>query len=207
MSVSQRWSNGFADLWPCQGGGMWTVERSRELAQSHLSALGDRWRHVQAAGRSAEELRDRGLIDDDLVSAAWLHDIGYAPELATTGFHPLDGALYLQRVGAPERNVALVGAHTGASQEADERGLRTQWAVLPRPDRGKLDVLTLIDMVTSPTGEPVRPSKRINEILTRYDEGDEVHRAVKRSGPGLLVAATRARQRLGLPDEWPSAGV
>lgn len=159
---------------------------------------------MQTAGRRAEELRDRGLVGDDLVSAAWLHDIGYAPELATTGFHPLDGARYLQEVGAPARIVALVASHTGARQEADKRNLLAEWSELPRHDRGQLDVLTLIDMVASPTGEPVRPSQRINEILGRYEETDEVHRAVKRSGPGLLVAAKRARVRLGLPDEWPS---
>lgn len=27
-----------------------------------------------------------------LVVAAWLHDIGYAPEIGHTLFHPLDGA-------------------------------------------------------------------------------------------------------------------
>jgi hypothetical protein len=26
-----------------------------------------------------------------LIAAAWLHDIGYAPGLPETGFHPLDG--------------------------------------------------------------------------------------------------------------------
>ncbi len=31
-----------------------------------------------------------------LVAAAYLHDIGYAPELAITGFHPLDGARHLR---------------------------------------------------------------------------------------------------------------
>lgn len=204
MTVDRRQPNRIAEPRPCQGGGMWTVEHSRELAESHLSALGDRWRHVRAAGRRAEELRDRGLIDDDMVSAAWLHDIGYAAELATTGFHPLDGAIYLKRAGAPERIVGLVASHTGARQEADERGLLAEWSELPRPNRSDLDVLTLIDTVTSPTGEPVRPSQRVNEILSRYEEDDEVHRAVKRSGPGLLEAAKRARVQLGLPDEWPS---
>jgi hypothetical protein len=34
-------------------------------------------------------------LPDDLVAAAWLHDIGYAPELAKTGFHPLDGSAAL----------------------------------------------------------------------------------------------------------------
>ena len=46
--------------------------------------------------------RARGLApvlgaDADLLeAAAWLHDIGYAPSLVATGFHPLDGARYLR---------------------------------------------------------------------------------------------------------------
>jgi HD superfamily phosphodiesterase len=35
---------------------------------------------------------------DLLEAAAWLHDIGYSPEIAVSGFHPLDGARYLRDV-------------------------------------------------------------------------------------------------------------
>lgn len=185
-----------------QGAG-WSVEQSRALAREHLSGMGSRWSHVQGAGLRAQELRDRGLVDDDLVSAAWLHDIGYAPGIVQTGFHPLDGARYLQESGTPAWIVALVAAHTGAEQEAAERGLLEQWSQLPVPDPLELEVLTLIDLVTSPNGEPVLPGDRIAEILTRYAENHEVHHAVKRSGPGLVAVANRAKARLGLPDHWP----
>jgi hypothetical protein len=47
-----------------------------------------------------------GAKDGDLlVSAALLHDIGYAPDLAMTGFHPLDGARYLVGISASDRVV------------------------------------------------------------------------------------------------------
>jgi hypothetical protein len=45
------------------------------------------------------------LTREVLVAAAWVHDIGYAPELLATGFHPLDGARYLTGLGVPERVV------------------------------------------------------------------------------------------------------
>ncbi len=38
---------------------------------------------------------------DTLVAAAWLHDIGYATRLRDSGFHSLDGAVYLRREGWP----------------------------------------------------------------------------------------------------------
>lgn len=181
----------------------WTVERSKTLAREHLSGMGNRWQHVQAAGRRAEELRAAGLVHDAVVSAAWLHDIGYAPDLIDTGFHPVDGARYLQRIGVPERIVAMVAWHTGADQEAAERGLQQQLSELPAPDPDDLNTVTLIDLVTSPSGTAVLPEDRIAEILRRYPADHEVHQAVQRSGPGLLDVAARAQRRLGLPDEWP----
>jgi predicted hydrolase (HD superfamily) len=56
------------------------------------------------------------------VAAAWLHDIGYALELVETGFHPLDGARYLRRVGVDGQVVNLVAYHSCAQTEADVRG-------------------------------------------------------------------------------------
>lgn len=54
---------------------------------------------------------DAGL----LLAAATLHDVGYAPRLAATGFHPLDGARFLRdEHGAEERLVRLVANHSFA---------------------------------------------------------------------------------------------
>jgi hypothetical protein len=54
---------------------------------------------------------------------AYLHDIGYAPRLVRTGFHPLDGAEWLASMGEI-RLANLVAHHTGALHEAGERGLK-----------------------------------------------------------------------------------
>ena len=56
------------------------------------------------------------------MGAAWLHDVGYAPEVADTGFHPLDGARYLAGLETDERVVNLVGRHSYAILEAEFRG-------------------------------------------------------------------------------------
>ncbi|GHE88447.1 hypothetical protein GCM10018772_10160 [Streptomyces fumanus] len=48
-----------------------------------------------------------------LVVAAPLHDVGYAPALAATGFHPLDGARFFRdERGADERLARLVANHS-----------------------------------------------------------------------------------------------
>lgn len=57
---------------------------------------------AHAGGRNrAAELAVTVPADDRsiLIAAAWLHDIGYAPGIQETGFHPLDGGLYLRRAG------------------------------------------------------------------------------------------------------------
>jgi hypothetical protein len=71
------------------------VEDARALAETWLArALPRRWRHVQSVAVRAGRVAKALSLPDDLVAAAWLHDIGYAPELAQTGFHPLDGACW-----------------------------------------------------------------------------------------------------------------
>jgi hypothetical protein len=63
---------------------------------------------------------------DVLIAAAWLHDIGYTPAIATggTGFHPLDGARYLRdsRQASP-LICRLVAHHSCALDGAAELGL------------------------------------------------------------------------------------
>jgi HD domain len=74
---------------------------------------------------------------DLLTSAAILHDVGYAPRLARTGLHPLDGARYLRGAhDAYELLQRLVANHSVALPEAEDRGLRDVLeAELPAPPR------------------------------------------------------------------------
>jgi hypothetical protein len=183
---------------------VWRDDQAPKLAFEYLSGLGRRWDHVQAVGRLADALAAAGRITGDVAAAAWLHDLGYAEELSTTGFHPLDGAAFLASEGAPPEVVSLVAHHTGADFEAEERGLSEQLAEMPAADRGELDVLTLLDLVTAPDGTLTDPETRIADILSRYPVSSPVHRAVSRSHAVLLASAERAREQLGLPDEWPA---
>src|SRR5712691_4219171 len=85
------------------------IEWATELATSLLPPLGNRWLHVQGV---VERARFVGQILNahdraDLLAAAYLHDIGYAPSLKKRGFHPLDGACYIRSCGY-ERIACLV---------------------------------------------------------------------------------------------------
>lgn len=174
-----------------------------DLAARHLADMGSRWAHVQAVGRLADSLAAQGRVSSDVATAAWLHDVGYAPELVHTGFHPLDGAEFLQGLSVQANVVGLVAHHTGAAYEAAERGLSGALAALPIPDPTDMEELNLLDLVIGPSGSPTSPSARLSEVLERYPANDPVHRAVAVSRPALLAGADRARRRLGLPDEWP----
>lgn len=180
------------------------VADAAAIAEDLVGDLHPRWEHVQGVGRCAEQLAITHGLPQRVVVAAWLHDIGYGRPACSSGFHPLDGARYLQGIGVEEAIVSLVAWHTGAGQEAHSRGLLAQLSAFDEPDQDDLDALTLIDLATSPTGAPVRPRDRITEILTRYEPGHPVHDAVTRSRPGLLAICTRAKTRFGLPVQWPA---
>lgn len=171
------------------------VRAAAEMARDKLAGLPRRWAHTCGVAATAQRLcrpmapASRAVI----VSASWLHDIGYSPALALTGFHPLDGARHLRADGFHSVVVSLVAHHTGADSEAYERGLLAELAEFPYIYRPLLDVLTTADLTTSPHGTPAEPEARIAEILTRYPPEDPVHRAVTYSRPKLLAAVARVR--------------
>jgi hypothetical protein len=171
----------------------------RRLAAEMLGGAGDRWLHVEMVARTVEDLVPEGEISGDVVAAAWLHDIGYAPEFVMTGMRAVDGAAFLDRAGARTGVVSLVAFHTGAESEADERGLVDALAQSDRPEQDELDLLILADLVSSPTGERVAVRERLDEILNRYESQHPVHRAVTSSGPYLEECAARASARVDYP--------
>ncbi len=174
-----------------------STPRARDIARELLKGSGDRWTHVQSVGRTADDLAAQGLdIPEDVISAAWLHDIGYATPLADTGFHPIDGARWLAAQGAPMQIVALVAYHSGARFEAEECDLTDELAVFPQPDEELLDLLTMLDMTVGPTGSGVTVGTRLEEILSRYPSEHPVHQAVARSHDYLMASANRAAARL-----------
>lgn len=171
-------------------------------AENLLTALEPRWTHVQGVAAAASLIVSQSRLEPAVVEAAWLHDIGYAPELHRTGFHPLDAANFLAARDFSDEVVGLVAFHTGAEFEARERKLEPALKRFRRPSQSHLDALILADLCVSPCGLRVQPEHRIEEILSRYPASDPVHRAVTRSRAYLLACATRAALATGSPDEW-----
>lgn len=170
------------------------------LAERMLSEpLPRRWAHSLGVARRAQSLSP--VLGDDadlLVAAAVLHDVGYSPSIATTGFHPLDGARFLRdQEGADERVTRLVAHHSCALLEAEERGLRqeleTEFA-LERPEL--VDALILSDMTTTPDGGPTTSTARVAEIVQRYGPDTVVGRFIQRAAPEIHAAVARVDRRM-----------
>jgi putative nucleotidyltransferase with HDIG domain len=174
------------------------VSQAQEMARSTLAVpLPRRWEHVQGvAGKAERVAASLALSSEVLVTAAWLHDIGYAPDVAETGFHPLDGARYLAGLGAPERVVNLVARHSHAIFEAELRGLGDLVAVFPDEGGALRDALWYCDLTTSPDGQPVSPPDRIAEIKARYGPSHIVTQFITDGAPELLAAVERTEYRL-----------
>lgn len=156
-----------------------------------------------AARAATIDVHDGARIDDAHVVAAWLHDVGYAPDLAVTGFHPLDGARFLERQRADPRIVALVAHHSCARYEAAERGLVNELNRYPREEGPAADALTWADMTTSPTGETVTFEERLAEVLERYPPDDPVHRAMVKAADELAATVQRVEQHVTLSRRNP----
>lgn len=168
------------------------------LAESLLSnQLPRRWAHSLGVAARARTIASIAGDDADLLEAAGiLHDIGYSPELAVTGFHPLDGARHLRELGVDQRLIKLVAHHSCAYLEAEARDLREVLeAEFPRLDSDLNDALCYCDMCTTPDGEPTNPVDRIHEIAGRYGSDSLIGKFIRRAEPEILrsTAATMLR--------------
>jgi predicted hydrolase (HD superfamily) len=176
----------------------WAAELARKLLEVPLPR---RWAHVQGVAAQARTLAP--ILGNDanlLEAAAWLHDIGYSPELIDTGFHPLDGACYLRDVKHADPMLCrLVANHSCAILEAEERRLADALSSeFPAPPPVLNDALAYCDMTTTPTGGVVSVHDRLTEIVERYGPYDVVTRFVHRAEPELVSSVVRTDQRLAL---------
>ncbi|WP_239125770.1 HD domain-containing protein [Catellatospora bangladeshensis] len=171
--------------------------RAMSLAESLLAELPRRWSHSAGVARRAAELSgavapaDRDL----LLCAAWLHDIGYAAAARDTGFHPLDGARLLWRLGWPARLCALVAHHSGACFQAEAQGV-TGLAEFPDEQSAVTDALAVADQTTGVCGEPASLEERLAEALGRHGALSVYALAHSRRAPYLRAAAHRVHLRL-----------
>ena len=159
---------------------VWAAER---LAEQLLAPVG-RWAHVRAAGVRAGQIcwilpeGERDL----LVCAALLHDLGYAPPAARTGFHPLDGARYLAALGWPDRLVALVAHHSEAVLQAAALGLAEELAAFRAEPGVVAAALTYLDMTTGVDGQWLTLPERLDLMAAEHA-----------TDPPAVAAARRAR--------------
>lgn len=157
----------------------------------------DRRRHSLAVGAKVAGVAG-GLparVREDVVTAALLHDVGYAPTFVDLGFHPVDGARGLRRLGFSPLVCDLVVTHTGARWEAQARGLDVAVVEeLSDPSGAPWRPLVMwADMTTSPQGEEVSPRERVREITSRYAPGDPVHGYVTEHGEEMVRLAELGR--------------
>jgi HD domain len=137
-----------------------------------------------------------------LVAAAYLHDVGYAPALQQTGCHALDGARHLRSLGH-ERLARLVAHHSEARFEAQLRGLDHELEGFPREPSAVADALTYCDMTVGSAGEPMTLHERTLDIAQRYGEEHAATRSLAWSMPYLSLSLARTERRLRLRGVTP----
>jgi hypothetical protein len=180
------------------------VQWAEGTARGYLAEeLPRRWAHVQeVAGRAGRMATALDAEDGEMLhAAAWLHDVGYAPELAVTEFHPLDGARFLRVADAPGRLADLVAFHSAAASEAECLGLAEQMSEFDDEPTLVRDLLWYADMTTGPGGECMSFDRRMEEVQERYSPDHYVVRALEAGMAARRAAVERAErwiERVGL---------
>jgi hypothetical protein len=174
---------------------------AREQATILLPPLGDRWLHVQGVVAKAKGLSKLFKSEDSkaLLIAAYLHDIAYAPSLIVTGFHPIDGARYIEPfVG--KRVADLVARHTQSHFEAASRGLTCELAPFTDEKTIITDALAYCDVFTDSKGNTVSLRQRREGVLARYGPDHIVYQSFLLAYPYLCLSVARIQRRKSLYD-------
>lgn len=174
------------------------VDAAASLARHLLGGDPARLDHSAAVAARADVLSVAVDADDwaPLVAAAWLHDLGYAPELRRTGFHPLDGARYLRSIGWNSAVCNLVAHHSGSRYLAAELGLGAELADFVYEEGPLSDALTVADQTVGPYGQALTIDQRMLDMLARHGPDSPNARAHKEREPYLRAAAHRVAARL-----------
>jgi hypothetical protein len=175
------------------------VREARDLAQVLLAGLPQRWRHTVRVAQRAEAVSiTLGTSDeaDTLLSAAWLHDIGYATSVHATGFHPLDAARYLDAHDWPLELAGLVAHHSGADFIAAVRGFTGELSGFPDGPRPVADALAYADQTIGPDGQSMTLDQRLTEMLQRHGPDSPNAAAHPRRERRLREAVRRVDARL-----------
>jgi putative nucleotidyltransferase with HDIG domain len=171
---------------------------ARSFAAEVLADKPERWRHTVGVAHRAEDLVRTIGTDDPVVllAAAWLHDIGYAAVTHDTGFHPVDGARFLRRLGWPRRVVDLVANHSGARFTAAVHGLAEAMAEFPDEQTPLSESLTYADLTVGPSGRPMSVPERMSEMLERHGPASPNALAYAVRAPYLTELAGRVERRM-----------
>jgi len=170
------------------------VEAARALCAEQLLPLPGRWQHSQGVAATAAVHAERLSLDAGVVvSAAWLHDVGYVPALRDTGFHPIDGARFLRQSGWSSFVCGLVAHHSCSRVEAGLRGLDEALSEFEDVRGLSRDVLWASDATTGPGGKRTDVAGRVREVVLRYGATHMVARCMLLIAPELESAERNVR--------------
>ena len=183
------------------------IPEARDLVARILEDDPERLNHCAGVAARAEALVATvpPLAADTLVASAWLHDIGYGSQLRDSGFHPLDGAVYLRREGWPAPVCALVAHHSGSRFVARIRGLDDRLREFDLVEDALSDALTVADNTTGPNGMVMTLDERISDKIKRHGPESPNARANPERDDYIRAAARRVAQRLAALDQHDTA--
>ena len=183
------------------------IDEARDLIARILEDDPERLHHCAGVAARAQTLVATVPVSaaDTLVASAWLHDIGYASRLRDSGFHPLDGAVYLRREGWPDVVSDLVAHHSGSRFVARIRGLDDRLREFEFVEDALSDALTVADNTTGPNGTVMTLDERLRDKHKRHGPESPNARANPERDDYIRAAARRVAQRLAALDQHDTA--
>jgi hypothetical protein len=178
------------------------INAAAEVAALILAEDSERLHHSAAVAARARVLAITVAPSavESLVAAAWLHDIGYGSRARQSGFHPLDGAVFLRGEGWPAGVCALVAHHSGSRFVACVLGVDDRLREFEFVEDPLSDALTVADNTAGPNGTIMAVHERLREKLGRRGPDSPTVRANPERDDYIRAADRRVTRRLAILD-------
>lgn len=176
------------------------IDAASELAARILEDDPERLQHSAAVAARARALAITVAPSavDTLVAAAWLHDLGYGSRAQQSGFHPLDGAVYLRGKGWPADVCALVAHHSGSRFVARILGLDERLREFEFVEDPLSDALTVADNTAGANRTILAVDERLREKRRRHGPDSPNTRANPERDDYIRAADERVAHRLAI---------
>lgn len=169
--------------------------------QSYIFKNSYRYKHILGVVEEMRSYIQKRKIGEEtkenLLTLAYLHDIGYSNKVIKTGFYPLDGALFCEEIGCVKEVVDAVMFQSGAFKNVkrnfpdllEQYHNRNYYRSVT--SNKYIELITYCELHRSFLGQKISIEEKIEEADREYGKHHYIASELRNNKPSLMKLINR----------------